>query len=64
MTGKNNHPFLIEIAVETLEHAAAINAVLRDAEENGTLEFPFSVKEAISAEGIYRWTAPFLKEVK
>lgn len=58
---KGKSMFLIEIAVEELEHADDINAVLREAEENGELDFPFSVKEAVRSEGIYRWHA---KEVK
>jgi len=49
--------FLIEIKVDELGHADDINAVLREAEENGELDFPFSVKEAVSSEGIYRWNA-------
>jgi len=47
---KGKSMFVIEIKVEELEHAADINAVLREAEENGELDFPFSVKEAVSEE--------------
>lgn len=58
---KGKSMFLIEIRVAELEHADDINAVLREAEEKGELDFPFAVKEAVSADGIYRWNA---KEVK
>jgi hypothetical protein len=40
--------FLIEIQVDELEHADDINSVLRAAEENGEIDFPFSVSEAVT----------------